>query len=275
MLKPGPVGVFDSGYGGLTILSEIQALMPGFDYCYIGDNSRAPYGSRSFDVVYNFTRQAVMALFDMGCNLVVLACNTASAKALRTIQQKDLPLLNPEKRVLGVIRPTAEVIGSLTKSRHVGILGTSGTIQSESYSIEINKLFPDITVTGEACPMWVPLVENRKYDTEGADFFIKENLSNILSKDPLIDCLVLACTHYPLLLNKIKQFLPSGIEIISQGQYVARSLQDYLQRHPDMDEACTKNGTTRYYTTEYPLKFSETASIFLNKEIEVERIELE
>lgn len=275
MLKPGPIGVFDSGYGGLTILSEIQALMPEFDYCYIGDNSRAPYGSRSFDVVYNFTRQAVVALFDMGCNLVILACNTASAKALRTIQQKDLPLLNPEKRVLGVIRPTAEVIGGLTRSRHVGILGTSGTIQSESYSIEINKLFPDITVTGEACPMWVPLVENRKYDTDGADFFIKENLSNILSKDSLIDCLVLACTHYPLLLNKIKQFLPPGIEVVSQGRYVAKSLQDYLQRHPDMDKACTKGGKTRYYTTEYPQKFSETASIFLNGEIEVERIELE
>jgi glutamate racemase len=275
MLKPGPIGVFDSGYGGLTILSEIQSLMPEYDYCYIGDNSRAPYGSRSFDVVYNFTKQAVMALFDMGCNLVILACNTASAKALRTIQQKDLPLIDPEKRVLGVIRPTAEIIGSLTKSRHVGILGTSGTIQSESYSIEINKLFPDIKVTGEACPMWVPLVENRKYDTEGADYFIKENLDNILQKDPEIDALVLACTHYPLLLNKIRQFLPSNIEVISQGRYIAASLQDYLLRHAEMNEACTKGGITRYYTTEYPPKFSETASIFLNKEIEVERIDLE
>ncbi len=275
MLKPGPIGVFDSGYGGLTILSEIQSLMPQYDYCYIGDNSRAPYGSRSFDVVYNFTKQAVTALFDMGCNLVILACNTASAKALRTIQQKDLPLIDPEKRVLGVIRPTAEIIDSLTKSRHVGILGTSGTKQSESYSIEINKLFPDIKVTGEACPMWVPLVEYRKYDTEGADYFIRENLNNILQKDPEIDALVLACTHYPLLLNKIKQFLPSNIEVISQGQYIAASLQDYLHRHTEMDEACTKGGTTRYYTTEYPQKFSETASIFLNKEIEVERIDLE
>jgi len=275
MLLPGPIGVFDSGYGGLTILSEIQSLMTEYDYCYIGDNSRAPYGSRSFDVVYNFTKQAVTALFDMGCNLVILACNTASAKALRTIQQNDLPLLDPEKRVLGVIRPTTEIIGSITTTRHVGVLGTTGTIQSESYSIEINKLFPDIIVTGEACPMWVPLVENRKYDSEGADFFIKENLSSILAKDPQIDSLILACTHYPLLLNKIKQFLPAGINIISQGQYVAKSLRDYLQRHPSMDKACTKKGITRYYTTEYPQKFSETASIFLNKEITVERIELE
>ena len=274
MLKPGPIGVFDSGYGGLTILSEIQSLMPQYDYCYIGDNSRAPYGSRSFDVVYNFTREAVLALFSMGCNLVILACNTASAKALRTIQQIDLPMIDPEKRVLGVIRPTAEIIGSLTKSRHVGVLGTSGTIQSQSYSIEINKLFPDIEVVGEACPMWAPLVENRKHDSEGADFFIKENLNNILQKDPQIDTLVLACTHYPLLLNKIKQFIPSGIEIVSQGEYVAHSLQDYMHRHPSMDAACTKGGVTRYFTTEYPQKFSETASIFLNKEISVERIEL-
>lgn len=256
-------------------MSEIQSLMPEYDYRYIGDNSRAPYGSRSFDVVYNFTRQAVVALFGMGCNLVILACNTASAKALRTIQQNDLPLLDPEKRVLGVIRPTTEMIGSITKTRHVGVLGTTGTIQSESYSIEINKLFPDITVTGEACPMWAPLVENRKHESEGADFFVKENLSNILGKDPQIDSLILACTHYPLLLDKIMQFLPSDIKVVSQGQYVAKSLQEYLHRHPSMDDACTKGGITRYYTTEYPQKFSETASIFLNKEIEVERIELE
>lgn len=275
MLKPGPIGVFDSGYGGLTILSEIQTLMPEYDYCYLGDNSRAPYGSRSFDVVYQFTRQSVMALFDMGCNLVILACNTASAKALRTIQQKDLPNINPDKRVLGVIRPTVEMIGSITKSRHVGVLGTVGTIQSESYPIEIHKLFPDIQVTGEACPMWAPLVENKAYDKEGADFFIKENLNNIFAKDPQIDTLILGCTHYPLLLNKIKQFLPKAVELISQGEYVARSLKDYLQRHPEMDVVCTKSGRTKYFTTEYPQKFSESATVFLNKEIEVERIELE
>lgn len=275
MLKPGAIGVFDSGYGGLTVLSEIQALMPEYDYCYLGDNSRAPYGSRSFDVVYEFTKQAVQTLFDMGCNLVILACNTASAKALRSIQQNDLPKMNPEKRVLGVIRPTAEIVGTITKSRHVGILGTIGTIQSESYPIEIEKFFPEIQVTGEACPMWVPLVENREYDKEGADYFIKENLDHLFSKDPLIDTLILGCTHYPLLLNKIKQFLPAGVQVISQGNYIAHSLQDYLYRHPEMDRVCTKNGTTRYLTTESPQKFSEAATIFLNKEIDVERIVLE
>lgn len=275
MLKVGPIGVFDSGYGGLTILSEIQSLMPEYDYCYLGDNSRAPYGSRSFDVVYEFTKQAVLSLFDMGCNLVILACNTASAKALRTIQQKDLPHIDPDKRVLGVIRPTAEIIGPITQSRHVGILGTTGTIQSESYSIEINKLFPDIKVSSEACPMWVPLVENREYENEGADYFIKKNLSNILSKDPQIDTLILGCTHYPILLNKIKSFLPDGVTAIAQGEYIARSLQDYLHRHPEMDKVCTKGNVTKYYTTESPQKFSEAATIFLNKDIEVNRITLE
>lgn len=266
MLRPGPIGVFDSGYGGLTILSEIQALMPEYDYCYLGDNSRAPYGTRSFEVVYEFTRQAVETLFDMGCNLVILACNTASAKALRTIQQNDLPNIDPDKRVLGVIRPTAEIIGKVTTSRHVGVLGTSGTIQSESYPIEIKKIFPDIIVTGEACPMWVPLVENREYETEGADYFIKKNLDNILSKDPDIDTLILGCTHYPLLLDKIKKYLPEGVSALPQGKYIAHSLQDYLHRHPEMDNVCTKGGTIHYFTTESPDKFSEAATIFLNKQ---------
>ncbi|MBD8389708.1 glutamate racemase [Dysgonomonas sp. BGC7] len=272
MLKPGPIGVFDSGYGGLTILSEIQKLLPEYDYCYLGDNSRAPYGTRSFDIVYEFTKQAVLALFDMGCNLVILACNTASAKALRTIQQKDLPLIDPDKRVLGVIRPTAEIIGSITRSRHIGVLGTMGTIQSESYPIEIHKLFPDIEITSEACPMWAPLVENREYENEGADYFIKKNLNNVLTKDPQIDTLILGCTHYPLLLHKIKSFLPVGVTALAQGEYVARSLQDYFYRHPEMDNMCTKNSTTRYFTTESTEKFSEAATIFLNKSIEVERI---
>lgn len=275
MLKPGPIGVFDSGYGGLTILSEFQSLMPQYDYCYLGDNSRAPYGSRSYDIVYEFTKQAVIALFEQGCNLVILACNTASAKALRTIQQKDLPLIAPQKRVLGVIRPTAEVIGNITRSRHIGVLGTTGTIQSESYPIEIHKLYPDIIVTGEACPMWVSLVESNKMESEGADYFIKENLVNILSKDPLIDTLILGCTHYPLLLDKIKKFLPEQVTPISQGTYVASSLKDYLHRHHEIDAVCTKGGTTRYLTTENPAKFSETASIFLKREIDVERLDLE
>jgi glutamate racemase len=275
MLKPGPIGIFDSGYGGLTILSGIQSLMPEYDYCYLGDNSRAPYGPRSFDVVYEFTRQAVITLSDRGCNLVILACNTASSKALRTIQQKDLPMIHPGKRVLGVIRPTAEIIGSVTESRHVGILGTTGTIQSGSYTVEINKFFPDITVTGEACPMWVPLVENREYEAQGADYFIKKNLDNILNKDPEIDTIILGCTHYPLLLDKIKAFLPEGVSALPQGEYIARSLRDYLHRHPEMDDICTKGGTTHYFTTESPEKFSETAAIFLNREIEVKRITLE
>lgn len=275
MLKPGPIGVFDSGYGGLTILSEIQSLMPQYDYCYLGDNLRAPYGPRSFDVVCEFTKQAVISLFDMGCNLVILACNTASAKALRTIQQNDLPNINPQKRVLGVIRPTAEVIGSITKTRHVGILGTAGTIQSESYPIEINKLFPDISVTGEACPMWVPLVENHEYENEGADYFVKKNLNNIINRDCRIDTIILGCTHYPLLLNKINEFLPNGVMALPQGEYVARSLENYLYRHPEMDNICTKGSTTRYFTTESPEKFAQAATIFLNKEISAERVVLE
>lgn len=275
MLKPGPIGVFDSGYGGLTILSEIQKLLPQYDFCYLGDNSRAPYGPRSFEIVYQFTKQSVETLFDLGCNLVILACNTASAKALRSIQQLDLPTINPNKRVLGVIRPTAEIVGNITKSRHVGIVGTVGTIQSGSYPIEIKKLHPDIQVTGEACPMWVPLVENKKFDSQGADFFINESLNSLFEKDPLIDTLILGCTHYPLLLDKIRQYIPNHVKIISQGEYVAQSLKDYLERHVEMDSVCTKNGQIKYYTTENPDKFSDTAAVFLNKEIIVERIEME
>lgn len=272
---PGPVGVFDSGYGGLTILSEIKSLMPEYDYIYLGDNSRAPYGSRSFDVIYEFTRQAVLALFAQGCNLVILACNTASAKALRTIQQIDLPQISHQKRVLGIIRPTAEVVGGLTVSRHVGILGTIGTIQSESYLLEINKLFPDIKVTGEACPMWVPLVENGKADSPGADFFIQENINSLLAKDPAIDTVILGCTHYPLLYAKIRQYLPSHVRAVSQGGYIASSLQDYLSRHPEMDALCTRSGSVRYLTTESPNRFRENSSLFLNEVIEVEKISLD
>lgn len=275
MLKPGPIGVFDSGYGGLTILSEFQKILPQYDYCYLGDNSRAPYGSRSFDVIYEFTKQAVEALFDKGCNLVILACNTASAKALRSIQQKDLPLIAPNKRVLGVIRPTAEIVGELSRSRHVGVFGTLGTIQSLSYEMEIGKLFPDIKVVGEACPMWVPLVEYHEHDKAGADYFVKQHIDYILEQDPKIDTLILGCTHYPLLAPKIKQYLPEYINVISQGEYVAASLSDYLKRHPEMEQACTKGGSTNYYTTESPQKFSDMAEVFLNKNISVERITLE
>ena len=275
MLKPGPIGVFDSGYGGLTILSEFQKLLPQYDYCYLGDNSRAPYGSRSFDVIYEFTKQAVNTLFDRGCNLVILACNTASAKALRTIQQNDLPQTDPERRVLGVIRPTAEIVGELSRSRHVGVFGTIGTIQSRSYELEIGKLFPDIRVVGEACPMWVPLVENKEHDKDGADYFVRQHIDRLLFSDPAIDTLILGCTHYPLLVDKIRKYLPSNIKIVSQGRYVASSLSDYLRRHPQIEELCTKGAETKYLTTESPQKFSDMAAVFLNQSISVSRISLE
>ena len=272
----GAIGIFDSGYGGLTILSKIREQMPQYDYIYLGDNARAPYGTRSFEVVYQFTLQAVEKLFKLGCQLVILACNTASAKALRTIQQVNLPNIDSSKRVLGVIRPTAECIGQLTQTRHVGILATAGTIKSESYIIEINKLFPDITVVGEACPMWVPLVENNEYDSKGSDYFVQKHLNQILNKDTEIDTLILGCTHYPLLMKKIRQFTPPHIRIVAQGEYVAISLEDYLKRHPEMDERCTKRGTCRFLTTESTSKFEESASIFLQQEeINVESISLE
>lgn len=274
-LIPGSIGIFDSGYGGLTILSEIQKLLPQYNYIYLGDNSRAPYGTRSFDVVYEFTKQAVETLFDKGCNLVILACNTASAKALRNIQQNDLPNINPNKRVLGIIRPTAEIIGNITATRHIGIVGTPGTIQSNSYPIEINKLHPDIKVNSQACPMWVPIVENNEFNAEGADYFVKKDIDILLSKDEYIDTLILGCTHYPLLVDKIKQYCPSSIKIISQGKYIAESLKNYLERHPEMETACTKERKTVYYTTESATKFKESASIFLQKEINVERINIE
>lgn len=272
--KPGPIGIFDSGYGGLTILEKITEYLPEYDYVYLGDNARTPYGTRSFDVVYEFTLQSVKKLFEMGCHLVILGCNTASAKALRSIQQKDLPMLDPNRRVLGVIRPTVEVLGDLTKSRHVGVFGTVGTIQSGSYTIEIKKLFPDIKVTGEACPIWVPLIENNEYDNEGADFFIKKNINNLLKADSKIDTIILGCTHYPLLKNKIKQFVPTGINVISQGEIVAKSLKNYLYSHPEIEKKCTKNGACRFYTTESEKKFAKSASVFLNHKVKVKRISL-
>ncbi|MDL2222724.1 glutamate racemase [Bacteroidales bacterium OttesenSCG-928-M11] len=270
-----PIGIFDSGYGGLTILEEIRKLLPKYDYLYLGDNARTPYGTRSFDLVYEFSLQAVEHLFAEGCPLVIFACNTASAKALRTIQQNDLPRLDSGRRVLGVIRPTAEIAGSLTTTRHIGVLGTPGTISSESYSIEINKLFPDIQVTGEACPMWVPLVENREYNKLGADYFVKQHIDRLLSVDSEIDTIILGCTHYPLLIDKIKSFLPSGIQVVSQGKYVAESLEDYLVRHPEIESRISQTeGTCRYLTTEAEDKFSTMASVFLRENIKPERIVL-
>ena len=272
---PGPIGVFDSGYGGLTILEKIREVLPEYDYIYLGDNARAPYGTRSFEIVYEFTLQAVNKLFEMGCHLVILACNTASAKALRSIQMNDLPELDPDRRVLGVIRPTVECIGDITQNRHVGILATSGTIKSESYPLEIHKLFPEIQVSGIACPMWVALVENNESQNEGADYFIKKYIDQLLSEDPLIDTMILGCTHYPILFPKIREYTPDGIRVIAQGEYVAESLKDYLHRHPEMDAKCTRNGNCLFYTTEAKDKFIESASTFLNQQINVKRITLE
>ena len=273
--QPGPIGIFDSGYGGLTILQKIRELMPQYDYIYLGDNARAPYGNRSYEIIYEFTLQAVQHLFQMGCHLVILGCNTASAKALRTIQQRDLPTLDPDRRVLGVIRPTAECIGQLTQTRHVGIVGTPGTIRSRTYELEIAKLHPDIQVTGEACPMWVPLVENQEFDSPGADYFVEKRISSLLQRDPQIDSIILGCTHYPLLLNKIRRYTPPGIRIVPQGDYVASSLQDYLSRHPEMEEKITQGGSTTYLTTEQPDQFTQSANIFLGSPIQATRIVME
>ena len=272
---PGPIGVFDSGYGGLTTLDKIREVLPEYDYIYLGDNARAPYGTRSFEVVYEFTRQAVNKLFDMGCHLVILACNTASAKALRSIQMNDLPQIDPARRVLGVIRPTVECVGEISKNQHIGVLATAGTIKSESYPLEIHKLFPEIQVSGTACPMWVSLVENNESQDEGADYFIRKYIDQLLSKDPQIDTVILGCTHFPILLPKIRQYIPDHISVIAQGEYVAESLKDYLKRHPEMDAKCTKNGNCQFYTTEAEEKFSESASTFLKQQISVKHITLE
>lgn len=272
---PGPIGVFDSGYGGLTVLHGIRQLLPAYDYMYLGDNARAPYGSRSFEVVYQFTRQAVIKLFSMGCHLVILGCNTASAKALRTIQQRDLPELDPKRRVLGIIRPTAENIGSLTRSRHVGILATEGTVRSRSYSLEIGKLFPDITVSGVACPLWAAIVEANEADSPGADYFVKKRIDQLMRTDPLIDTIVLGCTHYPLLMNSIVKNVPDGVRIVPQGHYVAESLSNYLERHRDIAANITQGGTCRYFTTESEDKFRENAQIFLHEKVSVSHVELD
>lgn len=270
---PGPIGVFDSGYGGLTILKDIQKRLPEYDYLYLGDNARAPYGSRSFRLVYQFTLEAVRNLFEAGCNLVILACNTASAKALRTIQQNDLPGIDANRRVLGVIRPTAEYIAS-TSSRHTAVLATPGTAQSKSYTIEIDKLNPAIRVTEKGCPMWVPIVENGEAANDGADWFVKKYIDEALATDPEIDTFVLGCTHYPVLLPKIRQFSPQEIRIVTQGEIVADSLADYLSRHPEMDRLCTKGGETRFLTTEDSDKFDRLAAMFLQYPVSSNKISI-
>lgn len=255
-------------------MQQLRRRLPQYDFLYLGDNARAPYGPRSFDVVYEFTRQAVVKLFSMGCHLVILGCNTASAKALRTIQMNDLPRIAPEKRVLGVIRPTVEVIGDITQTRHVGIVATEGTVRSESYTLEIQKFHPDIKVTGQACPLWAAIVEAGEADTEGAEYFVRKRIGQLLEKDPEIDAIILGCTHYPLLMNALKKAVPQGIAIVSQGEYVAESLRDYLDRHSEIDAQCTKNGTIRYFTTENPERFKECAALFLHEDVDVERVEL-
>ena len=273
--KKFPIGVFDSGYGGLTILSAIRKLLPEYDYVYLGDNARSPYGTRSFDVINDFTLQAVRYLFSEGCPLVILACNTASAKALREIQQKYLPTSeDPSRRVLGVIRPTAEVVGNVTETKHIGIMATPGTISAQSYEVELAKLFPDVSVHGQACPMWVPLVEYGESNGEGADFFVQKYLNELLEQDKQIDSIVLACTHYPLLRPKIEQYLPEGITLLSQGELVATSLKDYLHRHPEMNDRLTQGGSIRYLTTECPDKFGDLASIFVDEEVNAMRVKI-
>jgi glutamate racemase len=268
MLPQGPIGVFDSGYGGLTVLKELVKHLPEYDYVYLGDNARAPYGNRSFETVYEYTLECVKHLFAQGCPLVILACNTASAKALRTIQQKDLPVINPELRVLGVIRPTTEVIGRYSQGGHVGIVGTSGTIASGSYPAEIRKFFPTLTVHQEACPMWVPLVENNEHLNDGADYFIQKHLHHLFTKDHFIDTLLLGCTHYPLLSAKIRQYIPEGVQVVSQGEIVAHSLKEYLLRHPNMEAACTKHGSRKFLTTDDTASFDNHAAVFFGESVQ-------
>jgi glutamate racemase len=270
-----PIGVFDSGYGGLTVLREIVKKLPRYDYIYLGDNARSPYGTRSFDTVYHYTLQCVKYLFSKGCPLVILACNTASAKALRTIQQKDLPLIDPQKRVLGVIRPTSEIIGGYSSTGNVGILATTGTVQSQSYLIEMEKFFPAVKVYQEACPMWVPLVENNEYHSAGADYFVKKHIDNIFSKQKHIDVLLLACTHYPLLKDKIEEFLPEGVKLVSQGEIVAASLVDYLNRHPEINERLTQTGKREFYTTDSTEDFDSHAAVFFGQAVRSQHLDLE
>lgn len=273
MVTSGPIAVFDSGYGGLTVLHDLLKAFPDYDFVYYGDNARAPYGNRSFDVVYQYTLEAVRKLFEMGAPLVILACNTASAKALRTIQQKDLPLMDPDLRVLGVIRPSVEELGGMSQSGYVGVLGTTGTVLSRSYPLEINKLFPHLKVTQEACPMWVSLVENDEVNSEGARFFVKKNLDQLFEKAPKTDTIILGCTHYPLLLPVIKEFVPEHVKIVSQGPIVANSLKDYLKRHPGMNQRLSRGAEVAFYTTEYPERFNQSASLFLGREVKAIHIE--
>lgn len=275
VLNKQPIGIFDSGYGGLTVFRSIADQLPGYDYIYLGDNARAPYGNRSFNTIHEYTWECVQLLFEMGCPLVILACNTASSKALRTIQQQDLKNEDPSKRVLGVIRPTAEVIGNYTKTKQIGVLGTKGTVQSESYLIEINNFFPDVKVNQQACPLWVPLIENGESDLPGADYFVKKYLDQVLAQSDQIDTILLACTHYPLLQEKIVAYLPAHIKVVPQGDIVAKSLKDYLERHPEMEHKLTKEGTQQFFTTsDDTADFDHHASNFFGEQVKSKYIPL-
>ena len=272
MKESSPIGIFDSGYGGLTILSEIRKKLPEYDFLYLGDNARAPYGNRSFDIVYEYTLEAVKLLFSRGCHLVILACNTASAKALRTIQQQDLPLLDSNKRVLGVIRPSTEEIGLLTKTKHVGVLATEGTVQSQSYILELQKFAPEIVVNQLACPLWVPLIENNKHFSEAGKNILSEDVSSLLAKDPKIDAIILGCTHYPLVQEYLESIVSKEIKLVSQGEIVAKKLEQYLLNHPEIAVKCSKNSIVQYLTTEDSKVFDENAARFLRVDIHSETI---
>ncbi|MBX3164494.1 MAG: glutamate racemase [Bacteroidetes bacterium] len=269
-----PIGVFDSGFGGLTVLKELVRELPQYDFLYLGDSARTPYGSRSFETVYEYTLECVNHLFDKGCHLIVLACNTASAKALRSIQQKDLPKIAPNKRVLGVIRPTTEIVGNYSKTKQVGVLGTAGTIHSNSYVVEIEKFFPDLNVYQQACPMFVPLIENNEFENEGADFFIKKYASELMQQQPNIDTIILGCTHYPLIMDKIKKQLPENVTLLSQGEIVAKSLKDYLHRHPEMEANCSKQSRLDFLTTDLPETFNKAATLFYGEEVKSEHLQV-
>lgn len=274
MLLSTPIGVFDSGYGGLTILKEIEKQLPGYDLLYLGDNARSPYGPRSFETVYEYTLECVKWLFKSGCPLVILACNTASAKALRTIQQKDLPVLFPGKKVLGVIRPTAEVIGNFSKEQKIGILGTTGTVSSLSYKIEINKFFPDVEVFQQACPMWVPIIENNELESEGARYFYEKYVNELFTQEENIDAVLLACTHYPLIKHLLRPLLPKDVQLVSQGEIVAESLKDYLSRHPEINEKCSRNSQLDFFTTDSIVDFNRHSATFYGKEVNSQHVQL-
>jgi glutamate racemase len=275
MQQQGPIGIFDSGYGGLTVLKEIEKKLPEYDYLYLGDNARSPYGNRSFETVYQYTLQCVKWFFEKGCHLVILACNTASAKALRTIQQNDLPQIDASKRVLGVIRPTAEIIGNFSETQSVGVLATNGTIASQSYPMEISKFFPNLKVYQEACPLWVPLIENNEHTGHGADFFVKKHLHNIFETGKNIDVILLGCTHYPLMREKIEEYLPIGVKLLSQAEIVAESLSDYLKRHPEMESRCSKKRGREFYTTDSTQDFDNHATVFYGSGVNSKHADVE